>query len=38
MNEFEQSDLEKKTNDSNNIFNQNVKHYEKREKALIKKS
>ena len=30
MNEFEQSDLEKERNDSNNNVNQNVKHYKER--------
>ena len=38
MDEFEQSDLEKETDDWHNIFNQNVKHYGAREKAFIKKS
>ena len=34
MNELEQSDLEKETNDFHISFNQNRKHY--REKAFIK--
>ena len=38
MDEFEQSNLEKETADWHNIFNQNVKHYEAREKDFIKKS
>ena len=36
MDELEQSDLEKKTNDSHNTFNQNEKHYEEREKVFMK--
>ena len=37
MNEFEQSDLEKETNDPHDIFfYQNAIHYEERENAFIK--
>ena len=36
MDEHEQSNLEKETNDSHNTFNQNAKHYKGREKAFIK--
>ena len=36
MDEFEQSDLEKETNDSHNIFYQNVIHYKEKENTFIK--
>ena len=36
MDEFEQSDLEKETNDSHKIFYQNAIHYKERENAFIK--
>ena len=35
MNEFEQSNLEKETNDSNNIFYQNALHYKENENDLF---
>ena len=37
MDEIEQSNLEKETNDSHNTFYQNAKHYKEREKTFIKK-
>ena len=37
MDAFEQSDLEKETNDSHNSFYQNAIHYKERENASIKK-
>ena len=36
MNEFEQSGLEKETNDSHNTFYQNVMHYKERENVFMK--
>ena len=36
MNEFEQSDLEKETNDSHNIYYQNAIPYKEKENAVIK--
>ena len=36
MDEFEQSDLEKETSDSDNTFYQNAKHYKEKENAFIK--
>ena len=36
MDKFEQSDLEKETNDSHNTFYQNAIHYKERENALLK--
>ena len=36
MDEFEQSNLEKKTNDSHEPFYQNAIHYKEKENAFIK--
>ena len=36
MDEFEQHDIEKETNDSRNTFNQNAKHYKEKENAFVK--
>ena len=36
MDEFEQKDLEKETNDFHNIFYQNEIHYKEKENAFIK--
>ena len=36
MDELEQSDSEKETNDPHNTFSQNAKPYKEREKAFIK--
>ena len=38
MDEFEQSDFERETNDSHKTFNPNATHYKERENAFIKKS
>ena len=38
MDDFELNVLEKETNDFHNPFYQNVKHYEERENASIKKN
>ena len=37
MDEFEQSDSEKQTDDSHNTIYQNVIHYKERENAFMKK-
>ena len=37
MDEFEQSDLEKQTDDSHNATYQNAIHYKERENAFVKK-
>ena len=37
MDEFEQSDLEKETNDSHNTFYRNAIHYKGQENVFIKK-
>ena len=38
MDQFEQNDLEKETNDYHNTFYQNAIHYKERENAFIKKT
>ena len=37
MDEFDQSDLKKETNDSRNTFYQNAIHYKENENAFMKK-